>query len=176
MLRRLRWIELQEPRFRGFDDLTCSALFCVVVDSLDFLLIAKGCDQRQGSFDVRHGSRLNSRDGGFTIGVRHNRPRRSVQPRELWRSRYSHFGARPGLDVIGEPVFRLVSDPLGQMSSDGRNDCRSALCVASSVGPLAVVIVRMIGDSHGLTSVSVRLWHAPSRSCGTTPPAAHSSR
>jgi hypothetical protein len=81
----------------------------------------------------------------------------SVQPRKLWRPGYSHFDARPRLHFIGEPVFRLVSDPHGQMSSEGRDGCGGTVSISSSVSPFAVVIVRMIGDRHEITSVSVRL-------------------
>jgi hypothetical protein len=81
----------------------------------------------------------------------------SVQPRKLWRPRYSHLNARPRLHFIGEPVFRLVSDPHGQMSSEGRDGCGGTVSISSSVSPFAVVIVRMIGDRHEITSVSLRL-------------------
>jgi hypothetical protein len=54
-------------------------------------------------------------------------------------------------------VFRLVSDPHGQMSAEGRNGCGSTVSIASSVSPFAVVIVRMMGDRHEITSVSIRL-------------------
>ena len=53
-------------------------------------------------------------------------------------------------------MFRLVSDPFGQVSSEGLDHNRSTVSVAFSVSPFAVVIVRMIGDRHELTSVSVR--------------------
>jgi hypothetical protein len=76
--------------------------------------------------------------------------RGSVQPRKRWRPR---FDARPRLHFIGEPVFRLVSDPHGQMSSEGRDGCGRTVSITSSVSPF---VVRMIGG-HEITSVSVRL-------------------
>ena len=52
-------------------------------------------------------------------------------------------------------MFRLLSDALLHMSSQGRDDCRSTVSVAPSVGPLAVVILRLIGDGHGLTPSTI---------------------
>jgi hypothetical protein len=68
-------------------------------------------------------------------------------PRHLWLELHP-----PRRDLTGKPHFRFASDCFGQMRPKRRHSRFGAMRLAPAVGPLAIKIVRMVGDTGHLAA------------------------
>jgi hypothetical protein len=114
-----------------------------------------------------HSSMAAERALWHSMGVQWSEPRqcaRASAPSKLLLQRElrrpCHFWSElrpPGHHLASKPRVRSAPDVFGQMRAQRCDDRRCAMCVASAIGPLAIEIVGMVGDTRHLCRLHRRV-------------------